>query len=206
MKSTTFQTLRTPLGLTFAVFAFTIGVCVFSCYRAIGYAWGKSNGRHFSARSIGIESGALRLVSYQDDPQAEEFVADCGMCPRWATPEYAAGRADHHAWARIPEPLGVHRDLSWALFVPRKERWVSPAVGELKIDVIIPLWPLALLTIFPACKYAGQKYRQRITRRRLRKGCCIKCGYDLRFSPVRCPECGTEISVRQEIEPLRHAA
>lgn len=57
--------------------------------------------------------------------------------------------------------------------------------------VLMPYWMMALgLALLPAVRIAGL-WRCRRSRARRRRGLCQRCGYDLRGSPERCPECGT---------------
>ena len=57
----------------------------------------------------------------------------------------------------------------------------------------IPLWSLALLLVLPP----GVILR-RLWLTRYRQGHCQACGYDLRASNDRCPECGTVIAAHSK--------
>jgi hypothetical protein len=55
--------------------------------------------------------------------------------------------------------------------------------------LVTPLWFLALLFAILPALHLRAAMRSRILRR---AGHCPRCGYDLRATPDRCPECGTE--------------
>jgi predicted amidophosphoribosyltransferase len=48
----------------------------------------------------------------------------------------------------------------------------------------MPHWFVVILMILPALLVWRRRARQPTP------GLCIHCGYDLRATPVRCPECG----------------
>jgi hypothetical protein len=51
-----------------------------------------------------------------------------------------------------------------------------------------PLWMLSMVTLLIAVALLLSDFRRR---RKIKPGCCPVCGYDLRATPDRCPECGT---------------
>jgi hypothetical protein len=65
--------------------------------------------------------------------------------------------------------------------------------------VLIPAWVLAVFTSLPVGIWLLVVRKRRIARRRS-KFACVACGYDLRATPDRCPECG------KVVEPLGYLA
>jgi predicted amidophosphoribosyltransferase len=56
---------------------------------------------------------------------------------------------------------------------------------------VLPIWMMVVMTTLLAlCFVAGLMRRSR----RQSEGRCASCGYDLRASANRCPECGMPIS------------
>ena len=86
---------------------------------------------------------------------------------------------------REAESRGRHGPGFYAMWEPSG---TSPA--PLRVVVVSWWWLAAIgtLPVLPQIAVAiGRRFRQRL---RCTDGLCLSCGYDLRASPDRCPECG----------------
>jgi hypothetical protein len=57
-------------------------------------------------------------------------------------------------------------------------------------EAICPTWAVIAVLLLPTGLWAGVGWRQR---RRTAAGHCANCGYDLRATPEKCPECGRAV-------------
>jgi hypothetical protein len=64
--------------------------------------------------------------------------------------------------------------------------------SERMLEYVAPHWFVAATVGIPAFLGTTRFYHARARRKRVRKGMCPRCGYDVRATPDRCPECGME--------------
>lgn len=79
--------------------------------------------------------------------------------------------------------LGLFAFKNWGEKVPKSTFWET-------WDLTVPHWAIALPLALPAA-FSGVGFLRK--RRRRKRGVCMCCGYDLRASAERCPECGTPV-------------
>ena len=102
------------------------------------------------------------------------------------------------SWSRLGFTSGV---------VSAPQVLVNDVLATARITAIgVPLWPF-VLALLPA---AWLLFRNRRSRRWGAEGRCRACGYDLRESPDRCPECGAPAAPggacrpRERVGPAEH--
>jgi hypothetical protein len=83
----------------------------------------------------------------------------------------------------------VKHRLTWAGFEFRTGQYVYWSSGTCPYTLItVPFWFLATLTLAMLAIRAIVLHRRAS---RQSAGHCANCGYDIRATPNRCPECGT---------------
>jgi hypothetical protein len=88
---------------------------------------------------------------------------------------------------RWPVPRGT---LGFDLYGAQVTHYVRLPPTPLK-GVAMPYWFLVLFTATLPTAALARLRRRATALRRASKGLCARCGYDLRASPARCPECGS---------------
>jgi hypothetical protein len=150
---------------------------------AVGLLWLQS---HREAAELGIRTGDFR----HGDPWTIGLGNDRGMLSvrRYRVfgdpPDTRTfvDRTPREAFDGEPAAAGV----DWAAATVDRGR--PPQSKGHRWHVRVPHWAVAAVLLVPPAVWL---LRHRASRRRLRLGLCPACGYDLRATPGRCPECGT---------------
>ena len=144
-----------------------------------------------TTRPSGVHSagGRLYIVRVVDDGLPVLFVGEVGRGP-----------STHPGW-----PHGFYGpDRDYVILRHHTEAATRSTLGGLTVFQWweIRYFPLLLLTLpglLPAAKRCVHSTRRR---RRLSLGLCVTCGYDLRASQHRCPECGSPVPSDIRRRPL----
>ena len=151
-------------------------------------------------------SGFCEVVSFAKWPYNETFswrtrkgsIAPTGLPVGWLGSDkecWTEGSGSFigvYSWGRLRvryRPDGVPPEIG-----KPDEAWTEPFIYSEPANYfiyIVPYWVVVSSLIIPPFAWlVSIMIRRKIVARRLVRGLCLRCGYDLRCSEGRCPECG----------------
>jgi hypothetical protein len=104
----------------------------------------------------------------------------------WITLNYELGHRAHLLPRQPLTPADLTPNLRYGFGLGRAKSRSRDQQLDFK-SITMPFWfPATTLALLPAAEFLRMLH----TRRRRAQGLCPTCGYDLRATPDRCPECG----------------
>ncbi len=176
-------------ALSLSLFATTVALWARSYFAGdeVGHAW--LNGRTCTVRELLVNSsrGEISVQLIRIDETPSEFASHQARIGNarslWRTGAAAAWDLGAGNWNKLG--FGCRRSVGPA--TDGKTTWGR----EVELTYAFPAWlPALLFAALPAC-WIVLRIR---AARRFGTGQCKACGYDLRATPGRCPECGKVVS------------
>ena len=109
--------------------------------------------------------------------------------------------SDWHWHSNCPRELCYCRELDLRQIQTVKGfALVSDAYSPYEIQgwnrgIVFPYWPIVILTIAPLTPWLLRLSRKWMQFKAKGQFACQHCGYDLRATPARCPECGKTATI-----------
>jgi hypothetical protein len=164
--------------------AVSLLLCVAACvlwvrgrWVADDYTWVRDRGDTSIMTRISCASGVLGITrnrtTYAATEEAGRYRERLANTPGWGHTSLQGNvyTSRGYLWPQLHRRSGANRAMSF--------RWWI---------LELPMWMPFTLTLIAPSVAAARGGRRRHRRQR---GLCESCGYDLRASPERCPECGT---------------
>ena len=159
-------TLLSAVSLVLCVAAVWLWVRSHHVYAdQIGWGWERRAGGGYAVRGVQSERGRLTFYARELPPAAGGYGRDNYVGRYWHEMFLRPG-------GRVPA----------AFTVMRRDGRVT--------GVVLPHGAVAAVTAPPVVAWLVAAHRRRERRWRAARGGCPTCGYDLRATPDRCPECG----------------